>query len=68
MKLKVIFSIDPTGMDKDISEDIILPSNLCVYDFHDKKVNRFYNEVRKALEYKGYDLRYHLSILKIYTL
>ena len=65
--LKVVFGIDPTGMDKDITEEIKIPSDTCLFCFHDKN-SRLVSEVRKALEYKGYDLKYHFSLLKIYVI
>lgn len=64
--LKVIFSIDATGIDKDITEEINIPSDVCLYCLHDKD-NRFYNEVKKALEYKGYNSSYFLQIMKVYV-
>jgi hypothetical protein len=67
MNLKVVFSIDATGSDKDITELIIIPNDVCVYCLHDKD-NRFHNEIKKALEYKGYDLRYFFQLMKAYVL
>ena len=63
INLKVVFSIDATGSDKDITEQIIIPNDVCVYCLHDKD-NRFHNEIKKALEYKGYDLRYFFQLMK----
>lgn len=70
MKLKVTFGIDPTGFDKDITEEIVIPSNVCLFCCHDSRhsISRLHNEVKKALEYKGYDLKWHFSLLKVYSL
>jgi hypothetical protein len=67
INLNVTFSIDSTGSDKDIIEQIIIPNDVCVYCLHDKD-NRFHNEIKKALEYKGYDLRYFFQLMKAYVL
>ena len=70
MKVKVVFWLDPTGHDLDITEEIIIPSNICLFCCHDSRlqISRLHDEVRKALEYKGYDLRMYFSLLKIYSL
>lgn len=65
MNLKVVFSIDATGFEKDITEDITIPSGYCVYCLHDKH-NRLNQEIKKALERKGYDLRYYFQLMKAY--
>lgn len=69
-KLKVSFGLDPTGMDLDITEEVIIPDNVCLYCLHDSslKINRLHDEIKKALEYKGYDTKYYFHLLKIYTL
>ena len=72
MKLKIVFSVDPTGMSQDVTEVINFPKNTCLFCLHDKRHNigRLYNEVKKSLEYKGYnsdDLDF-LQIMKIYTM
>lgn len=64
-KLKVVFSIDPTGFAQDITEEISIPNDTCLYCLHDKD-NRFYNEVVKAIDNKGYDLRYFFQLMKVY--
>ena len=66
-KLKVTFSIDPTGFDKDITEVITIGSETCLCCLHDKD-DRFIREVKKAIESKGYDISYYCRIMKIYTL
>lgn len=63
----VIFSIDPTGFDKDILEVVTIDSETCLYCLYDKE-NRFIKVVKHALESKGYDLRYYFQIMKIYSL
>ena len=66
-KLKVVFSIDPTGFSSDIIEHIFISNDICLYCLHDKD-NRFLNEVKKAIEYKGYDLTSYFELMKVYTL
>lgn len=70
-KLKVVFSLDPTGFDKDITEEILISSTTCLFCCHDKRhgINRLYNEIVDALEQKGYDfeLHYFFSLLKVYV-
>lgn len=68
-KLRVAFGIDPTGFDKDITEIVEIPSEVCLFCCHDSRHNiqRLRNEVKKALELKGWDLRYHFFLLKIYV-
>jgi len=65
--LKVTFSIDATGFAQDITEEISIPIDVCLYCLHDKD-NRLRNEVMKALEYKGYELRYFFQLMKVYVL
>ena len=64
--LKVVFSLDATGFEQDIKEEIIIPSDTCLFCLHDKD-NRFYREIKKALEYKGYDLTYFFQLMKVYS-
>lgn len=64
--LKVIFSIDPTGFAQDITEEINIPSDVCLYCLHDKD-NRLHNEVKNQLKYK-YDLRYYFQLMKVYVI
>ncbi len=66
VKLKVIFSIDPTGFEKDIEELILIKNETCLYCLHDKE-NRLINEIKTKLTNKGYDLNYYFQIMKIYT-
>jgi hypothetical protein len=68
--LKVVFSIDATGSAKDITEKIFIPSNIWLYSFHDKDNYRLYDEVKRALEYKGYDFKpyYFFQLMTISTL
>ena len=70
MKLKVCFGIDPTGHDVDITEEINIPFDICLYCNHDSRlqIQRLHQEVMKALEYKGYDLRNYFLLLKVHTL
>lgn len=70
MKLKVVFTNDPTGMSNDIAEEIIIPENVCLFCLHDSrlKINRLSKEVKTALEYKGYDLRLYFGLLKVYSI
>jgi hypothetical protein len=65
--LKVTFSIDAIGFAQDITEEINIPSDVCLYCLHDKD-NRLRNEIMKALEHKGYDLRYFFQLMKVYVL
>lgn len=70
INLKVVFSIDPTGMElKDITEEIVIPSDVCLFCLHDanQNIRRLQQEVKKALEYKGYDLTMYFNLLKVYT-
>jgi len=66
-KLKVVFSVDSTGFDKDITEEITIPNDVCLYCLHDKD-NRLKNEVKTALEYLGYDFTFFFQLMKVYTL
>lgn len=66
VKLKVIFSNDPTGSTQDIEELVFINSYVCLYCLHDKE-NRLINEIRALLINKGYDLRYYFEIMKIYA-
>lgn len=71
-KLKVVFRTDPTGFSKDITEEVFIPSEVCLFCCHDSrlKISRLYDEVKKALEYKGYDLSSeyaHFELLKVYV-
>lgn len=71
INLKVNFSIDPTGMElKDITEEIVIPSDVCLFCLHDANHNirRLQQEVKKALEYKGYDLSRYFDLMKVHTL
>ncbi len=71
IKLKVVFSIDPTGMElKDITEEIVIPSDICLFCLHDvhQNIYRLQQEVKKALEYKGYDFSMCFNLLKVYTI
>jgi hypothetical protein len=70
MKVKVVFGLDPTGHDLDIIEEITIPSNTCLFCCHDSRLQipRLHNEVKKALEYKGYDLKWYFLLLKVYIL
>lgn len=70
MRLKVTFGVDPTGFAKDITEKVIIPKDVCLYCCHDSRhnISRLHNEVKKALEYKGYDLEQWFTLLKVYTL
>ncbi len=70
MKVRVVFGIDPTGYDLDITEEIVIPSDICLFCCHDSRlqISRLQEEVKKALEYKGYDLKWYFSLLKVYTL
>ena len=66
MKLKVTFSIDATGFAQDITEEINIPSDVCLYCLHDKD-NRLRSEVMKALEHKEYELKYFFQLMKVYV-
>lgn len=67
MTLKVVFSVDATGFAQDITEEINIPSDVCLYCLSDKD-NRFYREVKKAIENKGYDLTYYFELMKVYSI
>jgi hypothetical protein len=69
-KLKVTFSNDPTGMDMDITEEVLIPSNVCLYCNHDSRlhIDRIRDEVKKSLEYKGYDLDWCFTLFKAYVI
>jgi hypothetical protein len=66
-KLKVVFSVDSTGFDKDITEEITIPNGVCLYCLHDKD-NRLVNEVKTALEDMGYDITLFFQLMKVYGL
>jgi hypothetical protein len=66
-KLSVSFSVDPTGFAQDITEEINIPKDVCLYCLHDKE-NRLVKEVMKALEYKGYELIHFFQLMKVYVL
>ncbi len=71
MKLKVVFTDDSTGMAKDIIEEINIPSDVCLWCCHDSRhnIHRLHNEVKKALEYKGYDFKYgNFHLWKVYSI
>ena len=70
MKLKVAFSIDPTGFDQDIIVEVNIPYNICLYCMHDHrlKISRLYQEIEKSLDYKGYNLKHYFLFLKVYSL
>lgn len=65
--LEVVFSSDSTGSSKDITEEVYIPTGICLYDLHDKN-NRLSDEVKKALHYKGYEFPHFFELLKIYVL
>ena len=69
MKLKVVFTNDPTGMSKDITEEIIIPSEICLFCSHDSRLNirRLETEVKVALEYKGYVFGISFHLFKVYS-
>ena len=66
MKLKVIFSIDPTGIADDIEAVVNITSNNCLYCLHDKE-NRLLEEVKLALDDLGYQTDYYFEVMKIYA-
>ena len=67
MKLKVIFSLDPTGMTDDSVEIVEITLNNCLYCLHDKE-NRLVEEVKLALDDLGYNVDYYCEIMKIYAI
>lgn len=69
MKLRVAFNDDPTGMSKDITEEIVIPKDVCLFCLHDSRqnINRLAKEVKTALEYKGYDFTEAFHLLKVYS-
>ena len=66
MKLKVVFSIDPTGLAQDITEIITVDDGTCLYCSHDDD-NRLHNVVRETLTKKGHDLRYYFSLFNVHS-
>jgi len=70
LTLKVVFGVDLTGQKLDITEIVYIPANVCLYCNHDSRleISRLHDEVKKALEYKGYDLDLYFSLLKVYTI
>lgn len=64
---KVVFSIDPHGFDKDITEYITIKNNATLYSLNDKNL-RLLNEVKIALELKGYYFDTFFLIKKINAL
>jgi len=69
-KLKVVFGLDPTGFELDITEEVIIPSDVCLFCNHDSRFNisRLHDEVKKSLEYKGYDTKWCFYPFKVYTI
>ena len=69
-KLRVVFTTAKTGMDKDITEEIEISSEVCLFCYHDSrlKVDRLHDEVKLALESKEYDLECSYILWKIYTI
>lgn len=69
MKLKVEFNNDPTGMGNDITETVIIQDGVCLFCQNDnnQNINRLSNEVKKALEYKGYDFSCAFYLLNVYS-
>jgi hypothetical protein len=68
-KLKVVFNNDPTGMSKDITEEIKIPSNTCLY-CNCEKESSLYKEIYTALLLKRPDLNLQFGrfyLLKVYT-
>ena len=61
INLKVIFNT--TSSTQDITEYIQIPNDVC-YCLYDKD-NKFYNEIKKALECKGYKLKYYFNLIKV---
>lgn len=70
MELKVIFSLDPTGQAQDIEQVIEIPNDTCLYCNHDhnQNIDRFVDEIKKALELKGFDLEMWFTLFKVYTI
>ena len=66
MKVKVIFSLDATGLEHDITEIIDVPSKTCLYCLHDK-TSRLFNVIIEALTNKGYDTTIFFQVMKIYV-
>lgn len=69
-KLKVVFTTDSTGMSKDITEEIEISSEICLFCYHDSRleIDRLHDEVKLALESKGYDLEWWFTLWKVYTI
>ena len=68
MKLKIIFSTDPTGSAKDIIETITIIPNTCLYCLHDKTFNRFEDNIKSLLKEKGHIIEYYFQIMKVYSI
>ena len=67
MKLKVVFSLDSSGYAPDITEEINISDNICLYCLHDHQ-NRLLKVVCEELENKGYDIKWYIQIMKVYTI
>lgn len=67
MKLKVVFSIDPTGFAQDITEIITIPFGSCVLSCCTKE-SMLNNLVKSELETKGYDTRYFFQVMKAHVI
>ena len=46
--LFVTYTTDPTGMSKDLSDNVLINADVCLYNSHDKQ-NRLLNEIKNAL-------------------
>lgn len=72
--IKVIFNSDPTGMSEDITKELSVPSDTCIFDFHDScfEIDRIKDMIKKLLNDDGYQLSSehedYLYILKAYLI
>ena len=67
MNIKVIYSTDPSGYAPDITEEISLPDNTCLFCLHDKR-NRLLDVVVEELKNKGCNIGWYFQPLKIYVI
>lgn len=65
MKLKVVFSIDPTGFAQDITELVTIPVGTCLLSCC-TKTSILTELIKSKLEAKGYNTRYYFEIMKVW--
>ena len=71
MKVKVVYTTDPTGMSKDVTEELEI-TNVCIYDYTDIATAtpklRLLETVIEILKDRDSNASMYLHIWKIYSL